>query len=48
MDSGLITRIFEWGTSVNYDRTTASTWLAGLVLVLIVAFLWSTVIRMVE
>lgn len=44
---GLLGKIFSWGTSANYSDTTASVWLAGLALVLILSFLWSTVVRQV-
>jgi hypothetical protein len=42
---GLIGKMFSWGTSASYSDTTVETWLAGLALVLILAFLWSTVVR---
>lgn len=45
--SGLIGKLFSWGTSASYSDTTVQTWLAGLALVLILAFLWSTVVRSV-
>jgi len=42
---GMIAKIFDWGTHASYDDTTAADWLAGLVLVLIAAFLWATVVN---
>lgn len=45
MGNGLLGKIFQWGTSATYSDTTVSIWLAGLALVLIAAFLWSTVVR---
>jgi hypothetical protein len=44
---GVIGKIFSWGTSANYSDTTVSVWVAGLALVLILSFLWSTVVRQV-
>jgi hypothetical protein len=45
---GLISKIFGWGTHPMNDTSTTKEWFAGLVLVLILAFMWSTVIRMIE
>lgn len=45
---GLISKAFSWGTHPLNDDTSVNEWLAGLVLVLILAFMWSTVIRMIE
>jgi hypothetical protein len=45
MGNGLIGKLFNWGTSANYSDTTTEVWLAGLGLVLILAFLWATVVR---
>ena len=43
---GIITKIFNWGKHPSFDTTTdPSDWLAGLVLILIVAFLWSRVVK---
>jgi hypothetical protein len=47
MNQGLIGKIFSWGSSPSYSDTTVSVWLYGLLLVLILAFLWSTVVRQV-
>ena len=45
MGNGLIGKMFQWGTSASYSDTTVSIWLAGLALVLIASFLWSTVVH---
>ncbi len=45
MQNGLITKIFHWGSSANYSDTAPQVWLLGLGLVLVLAFLWSTVVR---
>jgi hypothetical protein len=45
MEQGLVSKIFSWGSSASYSDTTTQQWLAGLALVLILAFLWSTVVR---
>lgn len=42
---GLISKLFSWGSSASYSDTTAQTWLAGLAIVLVIAFLWATVVR---
>jgi hypothetical protein len=46
MNQGIITKIFSWIThpSESEDGTVIE-WFAGLVLILIVSFLWSTVVR---
>jgi hypothetical protein len=44
-NEGLITKIFSWFTHASYDKSTTKEWLYGLALILIVAFLWSTVVR---
>ena len=43
--NGVLGKIFAWGSSASYSDTTVSVWLAGLGLVLVLAFLWSTVVR---
>lgn len=47
MNDSLVGKIFSWGSSPSYSDTTVSVWLYGLALVLILAFLWSTVVRQV-
>jgi len=44
--NGLISKLQEWIQHPTYDTdTTPKDWLAGLALVLIVAFLWSRVVK---
>jgi len=45
MNSGLISKFFAWGTSPLNDDATVAQWAGGLVVVLAVAFLWSTVVK---
>ena len=47
MNDGLIGKTFGWLTHAQYDESTLKEWLAGLALILILAFLWSTVVRQV-
>ena len=47
MDEGLISKTFSWLAHGKYSETTLQEWLMGLVLILIIAFLWSTVVRQV-
>lgn len=42
---GLIAKLFSWSTSASYSDTSIEVWLLGLALVLVLAFLWSTVVR---
>lgn len=41
---GLISKLFSYGVHPLNDNSTLAQWSAGLVLVLILAFLWSTVV----
>ena len=45
MNDSLVGKVFSWGTSANYSDTTLEVWLMGLALILVLAFLWSTVVR---
>jgi hypothetical protein len=46
---GIVSKIFGWITHpINDDSTTVSQWLAGLVVIFILAFLWTTVLREIE
>ena len=45
--NGLLGKVFAWGTSANFSDTTTQVWLYGLALMLVLAFLWSTVVRAV-
>lgn len=47
MNNSLVGKLFSWGSSVNYSDTTVEVWLAGLALILVLAFLWSTVVNQV-
>lgn len=47
MNTGLLSKFFAWGTSPLNDDSTIEQWAGGLVVVLIVAFLWSTVVKQV-
>ncbi len=47
MGNGLISKIMSWFTHPFNDQSTPQEWLAGIVLILILAFLWSTVVKMV-
>ncbi len=42
---GVISKIFDWGTHPQFDNSTITQWVAGLIVLLIIAFLWSTVIQ---
>lgn len=42
---GILRGIFDWTTHASYDSTTTVDWAAGLVVILILAFLWSTVVN---
>lgn len=45
---GIITKIYSWVWSPSNDNATLEDWALGLVVIIIVAFLWSTVVRMLE
>ena len=42
---GLISKLFKWGNAPLTSEGTWIQWAAALVLILIVSFLWSTVVR---
>lgn len=46
MGNGLISKIFGWFSHPFNDDSTPTQWLAGLVLLLILAFMWSTVVKL--
>lgn len=46
--NGLITRTLNWITHPSYSDPNLATWGAGLTLILIVSFLWTTVIKQIE
>lgn len=43
--TGAISKIFSWIQSPATSESSVNDWLAGLVLLLIVSFLWSTVVK---
>jgi hypothetical protein len=43
--NGILSNLYSWGLTPGYNNATLQEWLAGLALVLILAFLWSTVVR---
>jgi hypothetical protein len=45
---GIISGIFQWGTHPLYSSGTVADWGAGLVLLLILSFLWKTVVDKIE
>ena len=45
---GVITKTFDWIMHPTFDtQTSPKEWIAGLALILIVAFLWSRVVKQV-
>lgn len=47
MNKGLVTQTLDWITHPAYSEASVSTWAAGLVLILMLSFLWTTVIRQI-
>lgn len=47
MGNGLISKMGTWFMHPFHDKSTTGEWFAGLVLLLIIAFLWSTVVKMI-
>jgi hypothetical protein len=45
---GLISQTLDWISHPDFSEATPGVWAAGLVLVLIFAFLWSTVVRQIR
>lgn len=45
---GLISQTLDWIMHPMYSEASLGEWAAGLVLILILAFLWSTVVRQIE
>jgi hypothetical protein len=43
MQQGLLTKIISWGTHPTYSEGTSIDWFAGLILVLLISFLWARV-----
>jgi hypothetical protein len=46
-NQSLIGKIFAWGTSASYSDTTVQQWLMGLAFILVLAFLWSLVVKQI-
>jgi hypothetical protein len=46
--TGAISRIYGWLWHPSNSTETLTEWAAGLVVILIVSFLWSTVIKVVD
>lgn len=44
---GILSKFFAWGVHPLNDDSTVAQWGAGLVLVLILAFLWTTVVKQI-
>lgn len=45
---GLISQTLDWMTHPMYSDASLTEWAAGLVLILIAAFLWTTVVAQIE
>ncbi|HXT74607.1 MAG TPA: hypothetical protein VN785_12210 [Candidatus Angelobacter sp.] len=45
---GIVSGIFDWGQHPLYSRGTLVEWGAGLLMVLILAFFWKTVVDRIE
>ena len=48
MNEGLITKIITWSTHPYYGGETTLQWAMGLLLILILSFLWSTTVKQIE
>jgi hypothetical protein len=46
-NQSLIGKIFAWGTNASYSDTTVQQWLMGLALIMVLAFLWSLVVKQI-
>lgn len=44
---GLISQTLDWIEHPKYSQATLGQWAAGLVIVLIISFLWTTVIKQI-
>lgn len=45
---GIITKIYSWVWHPSNSQETMNDWAAGLLLVIIASFLWSTTIKMMK
>lgn len=48
MNGGLLSGVLSWGLHPSYSKGTVSEWLWGMVLIIIVAFLWTMVLREID
>lgn len=46
--SGLVTKTLDWLAHPSHSDGTVGEYLAGLLLILIIAFLWSTTLKQIE
>lgn len=46
--NGIIGQIFAWGQHPLYSEGTLKEWVAGFVLLLIVAYFWTTVVSKIK
>lgn len=42
---GIVSKLFDWMLHPTFSEGTPAEWIAGLVLIIILSFLWSTVVR---
>jgi hypothetical protein len=45
---GLISQTLDWMTHAAYSEGSVSDWAAGLAVILMLSFLWATVIKQIE
>ena len=45
---GVISQTLDWISHPDFSDAKPSTWAAGLLLILIAAFLWSTVVKQIR
>lgn len=45
---GLVSQTLDWITHPAYSDASLGEWAAGLVLILMLSFLWTTVVRQIE
>jgi hypothetical protein len=45
---GIVSTTIDWLSHPLYSEGTLGTWVAGLTLILLVSFLWATVVRQIE
>ena len=48
MNQGLVGNVLSWGTHPTYSEGTAAEWFWGAALILVIAFLWTRVLREIE